>query len=84
MKLETTIKPNREGKIVAHFGATAYEFTPPKKGDGLPCCDVKDDEHAKHLLNTGNFHPADEKEFEKAAKLTAEGAGKGAGEGGEK
>lgn len=58
MKLVTDIKPNSAGIVIAEFGAITYQFV------GTPLeCDVADDDHIAHLINTGNFYPADAADF---------------------
>lgn len=75
MKLETIIKPRRDGTVLARFGEVLYTFVAGE--DGTLACDVTDDAHVAHLLNTGNFYPADPESFEEAAALVADPADEG-------
>lgn len=69
MKLEANIKPRRDGTIKATFGAVEYVFAADEEGRLI--ADVGVDEHIAELLNSGNFIPADEEDFQMAAALSA-------------
>lgn len=69
MKLEANIKPRRDGTVKATFGAVEYVFAADEEGRLV--ADVGVDEHIAELLNSGNFIPADEVDFEMAAALSA-------------
>lgn len=62
MKLETTLKPRRDGVVTAEFPGARYEFA--RDEDGRLVADVLSAEHVGVLLNTGNFLPADEADYE--------------------
>lgn len=62
MKLETTIKPRRNGTVTAEIGKALYTFT--EDADGRLVADVSDESHVGALLATGNFIPADESDFQ--------------------
>ncbi len=68
MKLETTIKPRKDGSVkVAVPSGGSYAFTPDK--DGCLTCEVQDDADIAFLLDTGNFHPADEADHQEAIDI---------------
>lgn len=62
MKLETTIKPRRDGVVKVELDKSSYVFT--ADGDGRLVADVANESHVGHLLATGNFIPADESDFD--------------------
>lgn len=61
MKLETTIKPRRDGVVKVELDKSTYIFA---EVDGRLVADVANDAHVGHLLATGNFIPADESDFD--------------------
>lgn len=73
MKLATEIKPRKDGKVIVSdlSGTVMYEFTPHPQDDGVMVGDVRDDKTVAHLLSTGNFFPASEKDDARAEKLLA-------------
>lgn len=70
MKLIASIEPAEEGNIVAEFGDDKYEFTLDSNGDISG--EVSNDEHVALLLESGNFYPADEADFDQASDLLSE------------
>ena len=74
MKLGTSIKPRRDGtlSVDALGGGVKYDFAPGPDGDMVG--DVKDERTVAHLLNTGNFYPANEKDIPKAQAILAKSA----------
>lgn len=69
MKLEANIAPRRDGTVKAEFNKTTYIFAEDEQGRLV--ADIGIDEHIAELLNTGNFIPADEEDFEVAAAIAA-------------
>lgn len=65
MKLATDVKPNSNGDVIAEFGEKSYVFN---KASGMTC-DVDDDAHVTHLVNTGNFYPENPEDFVAASTL---------------
>lgn len=74
MKLGTSIKPRRDGTLTVEAlgGGVKYDFAPGPDGDMVG--DVKDERTVAHLLNTGNFYPANEKDIPKAQAILAKNA----------
>lgn len=71
MKLQTSIKPRRDGTVtVLGQDRQAYVFV--ADDDGLLTGDVADQATVAHLLATGNFWPADEADQEQALALVKE------------
>lgn len=68
MKLETTILLRRDGTVRAVVESETYVFAPE---DGVLVCDVENDAHAAYLLGLGDYIPADEEDFQRAAAMTA-------------
>lgn len=78
MKLQTSIKPRRDGTVtVIGQDRQAYVFV--ADDDGLLTGDVADDATVASLLATGNFWPADESDAEQALALVKQ-AEKAAGD----
>lgn len=69
MKIEAAIQPRRDGTVKATLDAVEYVFS--KDDQERLVCDVENKKHIADLLNTGNFIPADEGDFELAAALSA-------------
>lgn len=69
MKLEANIAPRCDGTVKAEFGKITYVFAEDEQGRLV--ADIGVDEHIAELLNTGNFIPADEEDFEIAAAIAA-------------
>jgi hypothetical protein len=68
MKLETSIRPRKDGTVIANLPDKAkYEFKPGT--DGALECEVDNDAHASWLIGTGNFYPAEAADFDEAAEL---------------
>lgn len=67
MKLEATILPRRDGKVSATVGGATYEFA--LDDDGRLVGEVGNADHVRHLLQTENFIPADEADYDSAAAL---------------
>lgn len=70
MILETTILPRKDGKVIARTERGAIIFETGK--GGVLSCDVTDKDDIKFLLDTGNFSPANESDFDAAITLQAE------------
>ncbi len=69
MKLQTTIKPRREGAVrVKGLDGADYVFAADADGDLV--CDVTDEATVKHLLATNNFGPVDVQDMDAALRLT--------------
>lgn len=71
MKLETTIKPRRDGTVTAKCpGGGVYIFGADV--DGAPCsCEVTDERDIEFLIGTGNFYPADDGDYEAVLRISA-------------
>lgn len=68
MKIETVLKPRRDGTVtVEPDAATRYVFKADEAGRLV--CDVSDQGHLHFLLNTGNFIPADPEDFDAAVAV---------------
>lgn len=69
MKLETTVPLRRDGTvIVTGLDKQRYVFKPEPES-GLVVCDIAHEPTVAHLLNFGNFFPADEADHEAANRL---------------
>ncbi len=73
MKLQTTIKPRKDGTvIVRNANGSAYEFKPDEHGDLV--ADIDDVALVAQLLKkSDDFMPQDPADFEAAAKLVGVG-----------
>ena len=69
MKLETTIKPRKDGSVNVEIEGQKYAFVADESGALV--CEVEDEKHVVFLLANSNFMPADEADFEAAELLTA-------------
>lgn len=69
MKLETTIKPRKDGKVNAEIDGTTYSFVADESGALV--CDVEDEGHIGILLSNENFIPADEADFARAEEIAS-------------
>lgn len=70
MKLQTSIKPRRDGTVkLAGLNGKTYEFKPDEQGDMV--CEVDDDATVVHVLQAQGdyFWPADEEGMTKAEAL---------------
>lgn len=70
MKLQTSIKPRRDGTVkLAGINGKTYEFKPDEQGDMV--CEVDDDATVVHVLQAQGdyFWPADEEGMTKAEAL---------------
>lgn len=67
MLLTTTIPPNSCGGIHAEFGKADYYFEKNELGDLV--CDVDDEKHIVALIDSGNFFPYEEDDYDAASKL---------------
>lgn len=68
MKLSTSIQPRRDGTVTATVpGGEKFVFKPGASGDLE--CDVTGEDAIAALLQTGNFYPADEADFEQALSV---------------
>lgn len=73
MKLQTSIKPRRDGVVlVTGQDAHTYKFEPSESGE-LECT-IEHEPTLKHLLATQNFYPASEEDFTLALALTQDDA----------
>lgn len=61
MKLATDLKPRRDGSVLAEVGSAAYKFE--RDADGRFVADIESAADIAFLLDTGNFHPADESDI---------------------
>lgn len=81
MKLSTDIIPRADGTVVAHLpGGVDYEFK--LDGKGRLICEVDDEDHVGFLLDSGNFHPHDERDLKAGVEVVAKlqsGSVEGAG-----
>lgn len=67
MKLQTSIKPRRDGKVtVTGLDGKAYLFEVDAQGDITG--DVEHEETVAHLLAGGRFAPVNEEDFSDALK----------------
>lgn len=71
MKLIATIPPRTDGTVIVRFPEGALRFA--DDGSGSLVCDVPEARVAQ-LLDTGNFEPADEADFDLASALMEEAA----------
>lgn len=70
MKLQTTIKPRRDGTVVVRGGdGTPFVFKPDEYGDLV--CDVSEPALLERLLNSEDFGPIDPADFQAASTLVA-------------
>lgn len=67
MKLETTIKPRKDGTVNVEVGKTKIVFAPDE--DGRLVADVENEAIIAQLLNSGSFIPVNEEDFEVAAAI---------------
>jgi hypothetical protein len=67
MKLGTDTIPRKDGTVVARFGDVAYTFI--RGDDGVLSCDVGNDDHIEALINTGNFYPVSEGDYDAAIEV---------------
>lgn len=68
MKLQTSIKPRRDGTVTV-LGKDRQTYVFVAGPDGELTADVADEATVAHLLATGNFWPADEADQEQALEL---------------
>jgi len=82
MKLNTSIQPRRSGTVLARVAGVVIEFV--AGDDGELSADVVDPLAVVELLDTGNFYPANEADYDAALLLArnaaAQASGDGAGE----
>lgn len=72
MKLQTSIKPRRDGVVkLAGLNGKTYEFKPDAQGDMV--CDIDDDATVVHVLQVqgDHFWPADDDGMSRADSLIA-------------
>ena len=79
MKLNTSIQPRRSGTVLARVAGAVIEFTPGE--DGELSADVVDPLAVVELLDTGNFYPANEADYDAALLLARNAAGQALGDG---
>lgn len=78
MKLQTSIKPRASGTVtLAGLNGVSYIFE--KDVDGALVCDVDHDATVAVALETGNFFPSDEGDYQQALTMTSAGADVDAG-----
>lgn len=70
MKLQTTIKPRRDGTVIVR-GANGQPFTFAPDSFGDLVCDVDDPALLERLLNSEDFGPIDPADFQAASTLVA-------------
>lgn len=76
MKLQTSIKPRRDGTVrVVGLNGETYVFE--RDNEGEMSADVPHDATVAHLLDGGLFWPADEEDHSKALSLASLPAGAG-------
>jgi hypothetical protein len=68
MKLQTAIKPRRDGTINV-LGQDRQTYVFAADDDGLLTGDVADEATVAMLINTGNFWPASENDAQKALEI---------------
>lgn len=70
MKLQTSIKPRREG-VVNLVGKDGVKYTFKPDENGALVCDVKDAETVQHVLisQPDHFWPFDDADYQEAEKL---------------
>lgn len=74
MKLETTIKPRKDGTVkVAVPSGGSYAFTPDS--EGCLCCEVTDEKDVAYLVGLGDFYPTNEGDYEAALGMAKGGSG---------
>lgn len=76
MKLQTSIKPRRDGVVkLAGLDGKTYEFKPDAQGDMV--CDIDDDATVVHVLQVqgDHFWPADDDGMSQADALIAAAQG---------
>ncbi len=71
MKLQTSIKPRRDGTVTV-LGQDRQTYVFAADDEGLLSADVADEATVAVLLATGNFWPADESDAELALALVKE------------
>ena len=70
MKLQTSIKPRRDGTLrVSGQDSQTFVFAPGP--DGELVCDVTDEALVAQLIGTDNFWPADPDDYDAALKLAS-------------
>ena len=70
MKIETSIKPRKDGGVVVKVDDIKYEFKADESG--VLVAEVENEAHISFLLNrSDDFMPADEADFAAAAALIA-------------
>lgn len=67
MKLTTSIQPRRDGTVSVTAIGQTYVFKAAESGDME--CDVVDKQAIAALLETGNFYPANEADFDAALSV---------------
>lgn len=73
MKLNTSIQPRRSGTVLARAAGVVIKFAPGE--DGELSADVADPVAVTELLNSGNFYPANEADYDAALALARQAAG---------
>lgn len=74
MKLQTSIAPRRDGKVIVQGqDRQTYEFVAGP--DGELSCDIEDEATIVKLLATDKFYPADPEDADKALQLVHQQAG---------
>lgn len=73
MKLNTSIPARRSGTVLARVAGALIEFKPGE--DGELSAEVVDPQAVTELLNTGNFYPANEADYDAALAMARQAAG---------
>lgn len=79
MKLNTSIQPRRTGTVLARVADVVIQFAPGE--DGELSAEVADPLAVAELLDTGNFYPANEADYDAALLLARNAAGQASGDG---
>jgi len=72
MKIETTIAPRKDGAVNVELDGSAYKFVADEHGRLM--ADIENDAHIAYLLDLGEFLPADEEDFARAAEIAGNDA----------
>lgn len=70
MKLETSIKPRKDGKVNVEISGEKYVFAADETGTLV--CEVTNEANIGALLALGDFMPANEEDFAQADALAAQ------------
>jgi hypothetical protein len=73
MKLKTEIPPRKNGTLVL-TGPNGVEYTCVLDEDGDLAVEVGDEEFAHQLIASGNFHPANQEDYDAVLAILDAGA----------